>query len=184
MRRLLMLSAIATLSAVFIGCESTRPCEDGSCTVSDATTQPGVDAALTNTTRTRLVALPPETVGSILDRSSWAKTETTVPVGLVPHFPVMFRDFESPTQKRLRKDAMDETGNETPDEQIDRAMDGSRARNLSRENVKYAAVQPLKFLYDTAAFWFVLPVDLQHGVPQTPDPVSDKIRQEDCPFYP
>jgi hypothetical protein len=127
------------------------------------------------------VTLPPQTVGSILDRSTWAKTDTYSPVPVVQHFPVLIRDVESPDEKRARKE---EDPNETSEQRLERAMDHADAGNWNRENAKDAALQPLKFLYDVGTIWINTPIDLYHGVPQTPDPEADKIRREKCILYP
>jgi hypothetical protein len=184
MRRHLMLSALFACSALLVGCQADNTGETA-CTM--PCTMPGCEATDCQETHTvaeqhlSTITLPPETVGSILDRSTWAKTDTYIPAGVVQHFPVLLRDTESPSEKRARRP---EDPNETSDERLDRVLAHSDAGNWSRENVLDAALQPLKFLYDVGVILINLPIDLSHGVPQTPDPVSDNIRQEKCILYP
>lgn len=182
MRRFMMLTSVVGLG-LFAGCESTR--NQVATTMPETQPETVVVAPAAQTASasapTRVFPVPAATTGSILDRTNWGKTESIVPSATVPHFPVLLRDFETPAEKELRKPA---DLNLTQEQQVDRALDHSRAGNWNKANAKGAALQPIKGLYDIGVVWINLPIDLYHGVPQTPDPVSDKIRQEKCEFYP
>jgi len=199
MPRHLLVPALLSAAAILAGCQSSAPttqasgknCDMPECNMAEcqaeckaecttaqcavATTQPAGRAAPAP------LPLPSQTIGSILDRSGWEKSSVEVPAAVVPHFSVLIRDFETPVQKDARR--ADDPA-ESTEQRIEHAMGQADAGNWNKANLKDGFAAPIKFMYDIGVLWVNLPLDLSHGVPQTPDPVSDKIRREKCEFYP